>query len=193
MDIDKTLTKGYNASGRGSQISVIVGDKQHTRCNGYFFLKSELVLKTYANEKQMIRECKIRHMIINSKGYYDYIAKKQFTKFQDWVDSCGISDKGNILYGRNDVAKTTYNWNLNLYDLLGQIGPVLSGENPTQEEKMVNIPLKTLQDLKRIIDELCNSYEDSLTAALSRLNICVEDLYVVQDSQIVNLKELMTD
>jgi len=196
MNIDKTLTKAYNASGRHQQIGVLVGDRGYTRSNGYFFLQGEIGMKTRENEKQLIRDKRIRHMIINPKGYYDYIAKKQFTKFEDWVDDCGVSML-QILYGRNDVDTPAFNWNLGLFSLLNQVGPIFDPvpvPNPVPaKEEMVNVPLKILQNLKRTIDDIGEFHEDSLTAKLSKLNISVEDLYVVQGSQIVKLQELMPE
>ena len=114
-------TTGIHRS-NGNLIYLDISNMDQVVRKPYFFMMHELHEGIEeSNYKDMMKEGKVRHMILSyTGGYYDYIVNKHFDSIFEWVEDCGGTIK-DVCFGQNRKWKSENTVFVDLYTLLNFI------------------------------------------------------------------------
>lgn len=107
--INKILKDNWNGSTFGIKLDKLLGyTTMYEGYDPYFFLRKELTVThdTWhaAKERGDIRHCKIYR-----GRFLDYVVRKEFDSFEDWMKDAGARSLDDIAYGVNRVHKIRFN------------------------------------------------------------------------------------
>jgi hypothetical protein len=124
------------------------------RSGQYFFLSSELSVKTPVQYVEAIKNKKIRHCIPYNGKYYDYIVKKEFNTLAEWVmDADATANLEMVCYGTNHLHKGGQSQCITLRLLLSKYQfqlPLINPEDGVEPEEEEKIDLEFILDFHRL-------------------------------------------
>lgn len=75
----------------------------------YFFLRKELAV-THDTWHEAKKRGDIRHCKIYRGRFLDYVVRKEFDSFEDWMKDAGARSLDDVAYGVNRVHKMRFNY-----------------------------------------------------------------------------------
>lgn len=105
--INQFLLNKWNGLDFGAKYYQIAGNDYRHEHNPYFFLRRELAVTSYDEYVEAKHRGRIRHCKPYANMWMDYVVRKEFNTFEEWVADCG-AELSDVLYGTNRVHQ--YIW-----------------------------------------------------------------------------------